>query len=165
MSRLRGLGLRTRLAVALVAVATLAIAIATVLGDRGLKPRLSNTANARLVRAAEHFAEVSAVVYAESGGWQRAKPTLRHLAALDELHASVSVDGRVVVVTDPLSMVRAQAPVRLGARRLGTVTISPASGELFTPEERELRRSLDRLHLISGGAAIAVALVIAFLLA
>ena len=165
MSRLRGLGLRTRLAVALVAVATLAIAIATVLGDRGLKPRLSDTANARLARAAEHFAEVSAVVYAESGSWQRATPTLRHLAALDELHASVSVDGRVVVVTDPLSMVRAQAPVRLGARRLGTVTISPASGELFTPEERELRRSLDRLHLISGGAAIAVALVIAFLLA
>ncbi len=165
MSRLRGLGLRARLVVALVAVATLAIGVATVLGDLGLKPRLSDTAHARLARAAEHFAEVTAVVYIESGSWERAKPTLRHLAALDELHAAVSVDGRLVVVTDPLTDVRAQAPIRLGERRLGTVTISPASGELFTPEERELRRSLDRLHLISGGAAIAAALVIAFLLA
>ena len=165
MSRLRALGLRTRLAGALVLVATLAIAIATVLGDLGLKPRLEDSANARLTRAAEHFAEVSAVVYAESGSWQRATPTLRHLAALDELHAQIAVDGRVVVVTDPLSAVRAQAPIRVGQRRLGTVTISPASGELFTPEESDLRRSLDRLHLISGGAAIAAALVIAFLLA
>jgi signal transduction histidine kinase len=165
MSRLRGLGLRARLAVALVAVATLAIAIATVLGDVGLEPRLEESADARLARAAEHFAEVSAVVYVESGSWQRARPTLRHLAALDDLHAQVAVGGRIVVVTDPLGEVRAQAPIRLGTRRLGTVTISPASGELFTPEEQELRRSLDRLHLISGGAAIAAALVIAFLLA
>jgi len=165
MSRLRGLGLRARLAVALVAVATRAIAIAKVLGDVGLEPRLEDSADARLARAAEHFAEVSAVVYAESGSWQRARPTLRHLAALDDLHAQVAVGGRVVVVTDPLGEVRAQAPIRLGARRLGTITISPASGELFTPEEQELRRALDRLHLISGGAAIAAALVIAFLLA
>lgn len=159
------LGLRARLALALVGVATLAIGIATILGDIGLKPRLSDSANARLGRAATHFAEVSAVVYAEAGGWERARPTLRHLAALDELHAAVSVDGRVVVVTDPLTDVRAEAPVRLGGRTLGTVTISPASGELFTPEELQLRRSLDRLHLVSGGVAIAVALVIAFLLA
>jgi two-component system sensor histidine kinase BaeS len=165
MSRLRGLGLRARLAVALVAVATLAIAIATVLGDIGLEPRLEESADARLARAAEHFAEVSAVVYAESGSWQRARPTLRHLAALDDLHAQIAVGGRVEVVTDPLGEVRAQAPIHLGTRRLGTVTVSPASGELFTPEEQELRRSLDRLHLISGGAAIAAALVIAFLLA
>ncbi len=165
MSRLGALGLRARLAVALVAVATLAIGVATVLGDVGLKPRLEDSARARLARAAEHFAEVSAVVYAETGSWQRAKPTLRHLAALDDLHAQVAVDGRVVVVTDPLSDVRAQAPVRLGQRQLGTVTISPASGELLTPEERDLRSSLDRLHLVSGGVAIAVALGIAFLLA
>jgi two-component system sensor histidine kinase BaeS len=153
------------LALALVAVATLAIGVATVLGDSGLKPRLNETAQARLERAAMHFAEVAAVVYAESGGWQNAKPTLRHLAALDELHARVSANGRVVVLTDPLSKVRAQAPVHLGNRDLGTVTISPASGELLTPEERHLRASLDRLHVISGVAAIAAALVIAFLLA
>jgi two-component system sensor histidine kinase BaeS len=165
VNRLRSLGLRARLALALAAVAALAIGIATVLGDVGLKPRLEDSADARLARAAAHFAEVSAIVYAESGSWERARPTLRHLAALDDLNAQVSVDGRVAVVTDPLGDVRADAPIRLGERRLGTVTISPASGERLTPEERELASSLDRLHLLSGGAAIAVALVIAFLLA
>ena len=165
MSRLRAPGLRARLAFALVAVAALAIGIATILGDLGLNPRLEDSAQARLARAAEHFAEVSAVVYAESGSWQRARPTLRHLAALDDLQAQVAVDGRVVIVTDPLGDVRAHAPIRLGRRVLGTVTISPTSGKLLTQEERDLRRSLDRLHLISGGAAIAAALVIAFLLA
>lgn len=159
------LGLRGRLAVALVGVGVFAIAVATVLGDIGLKPRLSASAHARLDRAAEHFAEVAGVVYADSGGWQPARPTLRHLAALDDLHAQVAVDGRVVIVTDPLRGPRASAPVVLGRRHLGTVTIAPASGELFTPEERKLRRSLDRLHLIAGAAAIGAALVIAFLLA
>jgi two-component system, OmpR family, sensor histidine kinase BaeS len=165
MRRLRALGLRARLALALVAVAALAIGIATILGDLGLEPRLEDSAHARLARAAEHFAEVSAVVYAEAGSWNRARPTLRHLAALDDLQAQVAVDGEIVVVTGPLGEVRAQAPIRLGRRVLGTATISPASGALLTPEERDLRRSLDRLHLVSGGAAIAAALVIAFLLA
>ena len=165
MSCIGRLGLRARLAIALVAVAALAIGVATILGDVGLKPRLNESAHARLHRAAEHFGEVAAVVYAESGSWERATPTLRHLAALDDLHAQVSVSGRVVVVTDPLSLVRAEAPVSLGKRRLGTITISPASGQLLTPEEHQLRHSLDRLHIISGVAAIAAALVIAFLLA
>ena len=165
MSRLRDLGLRARLALALVAVAMLAIGVATILGDLGLKPRLSDTAHARLERAADHFGDVTAIVYVESGSWERARPTLRHLAALDGLHARVTAGSRDVVVTDPLGDVRATAPIALGRRQLGTVTISPASGELLTPEERQLRRSLDRLHLIAGSAAIAAALAIAFVLA
>ena len=48
MTRLRSLGLRARLAIAMVGVATLAIGIATVLGDIGLKPRLADSAHARL---------------------------------------------------------------------------------------------------------------------
>jgi signal transduction histidine kinase len=162
MSRL---GLRARLAIALVAVAVLAIGVATILSDVGLKPRLSNTAHARLERSAAHFSEVAAVVYAEAGSWRRARPTLRHLAALDDLHAEVHVDGRLVARTDPLSGVRASAPLTVGSQRVGTVTISPASGQLYTPEERSLRASLDRLHLITGGIAVGAALLIAFLLA
>ena len=165
MTWLRSFGLRARLAVAVVGVATLAIGIATVLGDLGLKPRLTDSAHARLERSAEHFAEVAAIVYAESGSWRRASPTLRHLAELNDLHARVTRHGRIVALTDPLGPVQARAPVRLGSRRLGTVTISPTSGELFTPEERHLRDSLDRLHMVAGGVAIAAALVIAFLLA
>ena len=159
------LGLRARLTLALIAVALVAIGVATVLGDAGLKPRLSRTAHARLERSASHFADIASVVYAEAGSWRRAKPTLRHLAALDDLHAEVRVGRRVVLVTDPLRGVRANAPLIVGSRPTGTVTISPASGELYTPEEQDLRRSLDRLHLISGAFAIVAALLIASLLA
>lgn len=162
MSRL---GLRARLALALVAVAVLAIGVATVLGDVGLKPRLSRSAHARLERSAQHFADLAAAVHAEAGSWPRAQLTLRHLAALDDLHAEVRSGGRVVVLTDPLRGVRAEAPLVIGSRRVGTVTISPASGGLYTPEEQDLRKSLDRLHLISGAVAIAAGLLIAFLLA
>ena len=162
MSRL---GLRARLALALVAVAVLAIGVATVLGDVGLKPRLSRSAHARLDRSAQHFADVAAAVRAEAGSWPLAQLTLRHLAALDDLHAEVRSGGRVVVSTDPLGGVRAEAPLIIRSRRVGTVTISPASGGLYTPEEADLRKSLDRLHLISGAVAIAVGLLIAFLLA
>ena len=162
---MRRLGLRARLTLALIAVAVVAIGIATVLGDEGLKPRLSQTAHSRLERSASHFADITAVVYAEAGSWARAKPTLRHLAALDDLHAEVRVDRRVVLLTDPLRGVRADAPLVVGSRRVGSVTISPASGALYTPEEQDLRRSLDRLHLISGTFAIVAALLIASLLA
>jgi signal transduction histidine kinase len=159
------LGLRARLAVALVSVAIVAIGVATVLGDVGLKPRLSRTAHARLERSASHFADVASVIYAESGSWDEARPTLRHLAALDDLHARIEMHGRVVLVTDPLRGVQASAPLLVGSRAVGRVVISPASGALYTPEERDLRRSLDRLHLISGTLAIVAALAIAFLLA
>jgi hypothetical protein len=131
MSRL---GLRARLAIALVAVAVLAIGLATILGDIGLKPRLSSTAHARLERSAAHFGEVASVVYAEAGSWPRARPTLRHLAALDDLHAEIRMNGQLVARTDPLTGVRATAPLTVGTRRVGTVTISPASGQLYTPE-------------------------------
>lgn len=162
MSRL---GLRARLALALVAVAVLAIGVATIVGDIGLKPRLARSAHARLERSAQHFADLAAAVYAEAGSWPRAQPTLRHLAALDDLHAQVQLADRVVVLTDPLGGVRSEAPLVIGSRRVGTVTISPASGGVYTPEERDLRKSLDRLHLISGAIAIAAGLLIAFLLA
>lgn len=162
MSRL---GLRARLALALVAVALVAIGVATVLGDVGLKPRLERSAHSRLERSASHFADVASVVYAEAGSWPRARPTLRHLAALDDLHAEVQIGRRTVVVTDPLRGVRAEAPLLVGSKRVGRVIISPASGALYTPEEQQLRRSLDRLHLISGALAIAAALAIATLLA
>lgn len=165
MRRLRRLGLRSRLALAFGAVAALAIGIATVVGDVGLQPRLETSAQARLDRQAHHFGEVAAIVYAETGSWRRAHPALRHLAALDELNAEVRVGGDVVLVTDPLNGVRAEAPVMLPGGERATVTISPASGELFSAEEHELHRSLDQLHAISAAVAIAAALAIGLLLA
>ena len=162
MSRL---GLRTRLAAALVAVAVLAVGLATVLGNRGLEPRLQETAQARLNRSALHFAEVAATVLTESGTWGDARPTLAHLAALDDLRVVIRADGETLELNGRLMGARAAAPVIVGGRRVGTLIASPWDGSLYTPEEQHLRRSLDRLHLIAGGIAIAAALVIAFLLA
>jgi len=158
-------GLRARLGAALVGVAVLAVGLATLLGNRGLEPRLEETAQARLQRSADHFAEVAATVRADVGSWAAARPTLAHLAALEDLRAELRVGGAVIRLNGRVRGVRASAPVVSSGRRLATVTVSPASGALYTPEEEHLRHSLDRLHLIAGGVAIAAALLVAFLLA
>lgn len=162
MSRI---GLRSRLSVALISVAVLAVGVATVVGDAGLKPRLERTANARLDRSAMHFSEIAAAIYAENGDWQRSAPTIRHLAELDELRVLIREAGRVVFSTTSPEAVSAEAPLVINGRSVGTVSVALASGDLYTPEERDLRESLDRLHLITGAIAIGAALLIAFVLA
>ena len=158
-------GLRARLAAALVGIAALAVGLATLLGNRGLEPRLDETAQARLQRSAVHFAKVAATVRADAGSWPAARPTLAHLAALDDLRAELRVGGEVIRINGRVSGARATASVVSSGRQVATVTISPASGALYTPEEERLRGSLDRLHLIAGGVAIGAALLVAFLLA
>lgn len=157
-------GLRARLAVALVGVAALAVGLATILGNRGLEPRLEETAHARLDRSAEHFARVAATVLADAGSWDEARPTLTHLAALDDLRVELRAAGQVLRLNGRVNGARATAPVP-GVGGQAMVTVSPADGRLHTPEEEHLRKSLDRLHLIAGGVAITAALVLAFLLA
>jgi len=66
---MRSLGLRARLAVALVAVALLAVALAALIGNLGLTPRLDEAARARLSVSATHVAGVAAAVYEDAGGW------------------------------------------------------------------------------------------------
>ena len=162
MSRI---GLRARLATALVGVAALAVALATLLGNRGLEPRLEESAQARLQRSAVHFAELAATVRADAGSWTAARPTLTHLAGLDDLSAELRVDGEVIRLKGRVSSVRASAPILVAGRQVASVTVSPAGGALYTPEEEVLRESLNRLHLLAGGVAVAVALLVAFLLA
>ena len=158
-------GLRARLGAALVAVAVLAVGLATLLGNRGLEPRLEETAQARLERSADHFADVAATVSADAGSWSAARPTLTHLAALEDLRAELRVGDEVMRLNGRVRGPRASAAVMSSGRQVATVTVSPASGALYTPEEEHLRDSLDRLHLIAGGVAIAAALLVAFLLA
>src|SRR5581483_10450376 len=90
VTRLARLSLRVRLAVALVAVAVLAVALAALLGNLGLDPRLNDAARERLARSASHTADIAATVYESSGGWsQGARQELAHIAALDGLRISV----------------------------------------------------------------------------
>jgi signal transduction histidine kinase len=165
MSLFGRLGLRARLVLALALVAVLAVGLAALFGDLGLNSRLSESARARLHRSAGHFADVAAAVYADNGSWAAARPELRHLAELDDLRASVRTGAGVMRINGSLRGPRATAPVLVRGRRVATVTISPANGQLLTPEERHLHNSLNRLHVIAAGAAIGVALVIALLLA
>ena len=158
-------GLRARLGVALVGIAVLAVGLATLLGNRGLAPRLEETARARLERSAAHFAEVAATVRADVGSWSAARPTLTHLAKLDDVRAELRVDGAVIQLNGRVTGVRATAPVKSSGRQVASVTVSPVGGAPYTPEEERLRESLDRLHLIAGGVAIAAAVIFAFLLA
>ncbi len=164
------LGLRARLAIALVAVAVLAVGFATLLSNRGLHPRVTAAAEARLDRSAVHMADVAASVYAESGGWTPAVvETLEHVATLNGIRLALyRADGRSVGSGHrhlELPFPRASAPVVVLGRTVGRVVVATPGGALLTPEEQHLQASLDRLHLLAGAFSVAAALVLAFLLA
>ena len=178
MSLLAHLGLRARLAIALVGVAVLAVGLATLLSNRGLSPRVTAAAHARLDRSARQLAASAASAYAGQGDWTMGgADALGHLAMMSGLRVSLlDADGRVVSM-GPGMMGQGQlggrthgrdiasAPVVVGGRRVGTVLVAPAGGQLLTPEESHLRHSLDRLHLVAGAASVAAGLLLAFLLA
>jgi two-component system sensor histidine kinase BaeS len=169
------LGLRARLAIALVGVAVLAVGLATLLANRGLHPRVSAAAQARLDGSAERFAQAAAQAYRQAGGWQGADLAgLSHLSMMDGLTSRISATGGTAIASSGGMMemmnggagaAKATAPVVVGGRTVGTVTVSPVQGGLLSPEEVDLQHSLDRLHLIAGAVSGAAALLIAFLLA
>jgi two-component system sensor histidine kinase BaeS len=161
------LSLRARLALALVGVALLAVALAALIGNLGLDPRLNEAAKARLGRSATHSAGLAAAVYRDAGGWTpAARHELRHLAALDGLRLAIHLpDGHTLAIGPPPSGATAQEAVRVDGRTVGTIVVSSGGGGLLTPEDVHLRHSLDRLHLIAGAVAALGALLIALLLA
>lgn len=125
MSILSRLGLRARLAFALVSVAVLAVGLATYLSNRGLHPRVTASAEARLERSAVHFAEIAAGVYREEGGWTpEATRTLGHLADLDGLR--FRLDGTLPGAT-------ATADVVVAGETVGTIVVAPSGAGLLRP--------------------------------
>ncbi len=164
---MRRLGLRGRVALAVVGAAVLAVALATLLGNLGLESRLNDAAHLRLDSSAHHVAKVVAAVYVDEGGFTpRARQALAHLAALDGLRLLIrKPDGGMVVVGAPPRGATGEAQIVVRGRGIGTAVVSEVSGSLLTPAEKQLRNSLDRLHLIAGAVAVVAALVIALLLA
>lgn len=160
------LGLRARLAIALVGVAVLAVGLATLLANRGLDPLVSDAARSRLQRSAEHMAQVVEAVYRDEGGWTAdARTTIFHLAQIDGLVVTIETsDGRRFGPARPGDEV-ASASALVDGRRIGDVLVARSDAGLLTPEEELLQRSLDRLHLLAAGISVAAALVLAFLLA
>ena len=71
MSLRRRLGLRARLAIALVALAVLSVGIATVLADRGIRDELREYGDAHRAMAVAHASNLAAGTYAREGRWSR----------------------------------------------------------------------------------------------
>jgi two-component system sensor histidine kinase BaeS len=170
------LGLRARMAIALVAVAVLAVGLATLLANSGLSPRLESAAHARLHRSAVELARAAATTVSQQGGWtSQGMDTLEHVAMMNGLRASFHTASGQTITPSPMGMgmrsgtpataSAASASVTVNGRTVGTVTVTPSNGQLLTPEEQQLRHSLDRLHLIAGAISVAGALLLAFLLA
>lgn len=165
MSAVARLGLRARLAIALVGVAVLTVGLATLLANRGLDPLVEDAARARLQRSATHAAEITAAVYRDEGGWTAtARKTLLHLAQLDGLRIAVR-SGATRFGPQLTGAETASAPVMAGGRTIGTVEVAQEGPELLTPEEAHLRHSLNRLHVVAGAVSVVAALLLAFLLA
>src|SRR3970282_180861 len=59
----------------------------------------------------------------------------------------------------------ASASVVVDGQRIGQVVVAQTGAGLLTPEEEQLQRSLDRLHLLAAAVSVAAALLLAFLLA
>jgi len=175
VSRLKNLSLRTRLAVALVGTALLAVGLATLLVQRGLHPRLSDAAEARLDSSANRLAEIASGFYGVNGGWTtQSVHDLEHLALLNRLDLElVDARGRALTTSQadgiaeltPRAGATRSIPIRIGGRTVGVATIRPVGGTLLTPEETHLESSLDRLHLVAAAISAAAALVLAFILA
>ena len=172
MRLLRSLGLRARLALALVGLVVLAVGLSTLLSNRGLHPRVSAAAQARLEGSAERAARVAGDLYRQDKGWTQSETEiLEHLSTLNGLRITLfTPNGRVVGRTpaagpseQPSSS--ASVPVIVDGRTVGRIVVAPLGGSLLTPEERNLQHSLDRLHLAVGAISIAAALLVAFLLA
>lgn len=165
MRTLARLGLRARLAIALVAVAVLAVGLATLLANRGLDPLVEDAARSRLQRSAEHMAEIAGAVYQDEGGWSRtARETLLHLSELDGLRVALRSEA-ATFGPDLSGAETVSAPVTAGGRTVGTIEVAQEGRGLLTPEEAHLQHSLDKLHLAAGAASVIAALLLAFLLA
>jgi two-component system sensor histidine kinase BaeS len=161
----RGVGLRARIALAMTAVALAAVALAAALTGDGLDNRLDDFARERLSTATEHVSRLALDTYREDGDWtRRAVREVEHLAAANDLRVALrDADGQLL--TQPLSAgARATLTLRRGTRRVGVIEAAPATGAV-SPDDRSLRSSLDRLHLVAALGAAGLALALAVLLA
>ena len=163
-------GLRARLVVAFVAVAMLGAVVTTVYSSVSLTSQFAASARTRLQSSATHFGDVAAVV-SSRGRWDlQSIQTLHHLAQIDSLAVRLFDAGGQLVFTHPPSAAvqpgaAASAPVMVGRRQIGRVTVSRDDGRLFTAEEVQLREQLTRMQMVAGATSAAIALAAALYLA
>lgn len=168
-------GLRLRLSIAFVAIAALAVGLATLLSAEGLEPRLTDAAQSRIARSADRLAAEAAARYRREGRWTESGVSeLEHVGLTTGLRVViVRPDGRLVPTADSARM-RGDAlhgggaisrAILVEGSEVGTMHAVPVGGGLLSPADVNLRDSLDRLHMIAGAIAVAIALIAALLLA
>ena len=175
MSRAGTLSLRLRLSIAFVAVAALAVGLATLLSTRGLEPRLTDAAEARIASSASRLAATAADRYRRDGGWSEAAARdLEHQGLTTGLQVAIlRPGGRAVPTPDSATMLDAvvgapgatRRPILVAGERVGTLHAAPVGGSLLSPADIDLRDSLDRLHVVAGAIAVTIAVGAALLLA
>lgn len=167
MSRFAGVGLRARVALALVCMAVLAVGTATVLANIGLPSRVNEAAEARLERQATHLAAVAAMFYEADGRWtDEHVRAVTHLAKANDLRVEVrDADGTALAGSIAHNRFVARAAIVVDGGAVGSLAAAPAGTGLLTAEESHLRHSLDRLHLAAGGISIVAALALGFVFA
>jgi two-component system sensor histidine kinase BaeS len=111
------------------------------------------------------MAELAAVIYVDHGGWSaKARTSLMHLSQLDGLQIRVRSD-ETQFGSRLTELETGTAPVMVRGQQIATITVAQKGAALLTPEESQLRSSINRLHLVAGAISAIAALALAFLLA
>ena len=160
------LGIRTRLTVALVAVALFAVALAALIGNLGLTPRLNDAARARLDASSVHLSHIAADAYLNAGGWTTdVRSELGHAGQLVDLRVMLKLsDGHVLPIGLRPFGATVGAPIVVHGVRVATIIVSAPTGKLLSAADVRLAGSLDGLHLVAGVIATLTALATALLL-
>jgi signal transduction histidine kinase len=166
------LGLRGRLIIALVGVALLSPDLVALYSNLTLNAHLRTAAHERLSQSATHFTAAAQVIYGESGRWTPgAVSTLTHVAELDGLRLTLRSSAGSLLATPARGLPTPEpgsehsGVVRAGGRLVGRFTLAPLDGHLLTQAEQQLGHQLNQAHLIAGGIAAAVGVVVALYLA
>ncbi len=168
---MRQLGLTARLTVALAAVAIFSVGLAALLSNWRLESQLSDHARNRLDAAAKHSATLAASLYRERGRWNLdIVRDLKHSAQVGGFAAAVySRNDKVLPGSEADTVSRAtekaRAPVTVNGRNVGSIVIAPGNGKLLTAADRDLSRSLNRLHVLAAALAAALGLMLGIIIA
>ncbi len=160
------LGIRTRLTVALVAVALFAVALAALIGNLGLTPRLNQAARERLDASSIHLSHIATDAYLNAGGWTTdVRSELGHAGDLVDLRVMLKLrDGRVLPIGPRPFGSTVEAPIVVKGVDIATIIVSAPTGKLLSAADVRLAGSLNGLHLVAAAIATLTALATALLL-
>src|SRR3954469_11586003 len=161
--------IRTQLVAVTVGIAVTAVLIATLSSAIAVDGAVERFGRMDLQLSAEHTAAVAGFFYGRDG--RRWTPgAVREIARLE------SVEGHIVVVRNRRGHVvpgsaaqqapqRALAPVIVGGRRVGSISLAHRGGGYLRVLSKELHQALQRNYVVAGLTAAALGVLVAVVLA